>query len=368
MSDDPLQIKRIHHVELWVGNALQASYYYRRAFGFELYGYRGLETGSREETSFALRQNNARLLFTAPLSERGPVAEHVTLHGDGVRDIAFEVDDADAAFAAAVERGARPAAEPHDLVGDGVTVRHASVCTYGDTLHSFISAPGGAPDLLPGFEAREDGREDRGHGAGAGLLLVDHIVGNVELGKMETWCDFYKDVLGFHRYITFDDKDISTEFSALQSIVMSDATQTVKFPINEPAEGRRLSQIQEYLDYYKGAGAQHIALLTDDIVTTVKALRAGGVEFLDAPRSYYKGLLDRVGEIDEDLDTLASLGILVDADEEGYLLQIFTKPVEDRPTLFYEIIQRKGCRGFGKGNFKALFVAIEQEQEKRGNL
>ena len=366
MSNDPLKIRRIHHVELWVGNALQASYYYRRAFGFELYGYRGLETGSRLETTFALRQNDARLFFTAPLTERGPVSDHVTLHGDGVRDIAFEVDDADSAFAAAVERGAQPEAAPHDVASEGVTVRLASVRTYGDTLHSFISAPGGAPDLLPGFEPRQDDRADPGHSAG--LLIVDHIVGNVEQGKMEAWCDFYRDVLGFHRYITFDDKDISTEFSALQSIVMSDATQTVKFPINEPASGRRLSQIQEYLDYYKGAGAQHIALLTDDIVATVKALRAGGVEFLDAPRSYYEGLLDRVGTIDEDLDTLASLDILVDADEEGYLLQIFTKPVEDRPTLFYEIIQRKGCRGFGKGNFKALFVAMEQEQENRGNL
>ena len=264
MSQDPLQIQRIHHVELWVGNALQASYYYRRAFGFELHGYRGLETGSRQDTSFALRQNNAHLIFTAPLTDSGPVSEHVSVHGDGVRDIAFEVADADAAFAAAVERGAQPAAAPHDLTSEGVTVRLASVHTYGDTLHSFISAPGGAPDLLPGFEPRED---DRGaQGAGAGLLLVDHIVGNVEQGKMETWCDFYRDVLGFHRYITFDDKDISTEFSALQSIVMSDATQTVKFPINEPAQGRRLSQIQEYLNFYKGAGAQHIALLTDDIV------------------------------------------------------------------------------------------------------
>jgi len=252
------------------------------------------------------------------------------------------------------------------MEGEGPTVRHASVRTYGDTLHSFISAPGGAPDLLPGFELREDDRPDRGDGAG--LLLVDHIVGNVEQGKMETWCDFYRDVLGFHRYITFDDSDISTEYSALQSIVMSDPTQTVKFPINEPAEGRRLSQIQEYIDYYMGPGAQHIALLTDDIVTTVKALRAGGVEFLDAPRSYYEGLLDRVGEIEEDLEILSPLGILVDADEEGYLLQIFTKPIQDRPTLFYEIIQRKGCRGFGKGNFKALFVALEQEQERRGNL
>ncbi len=366
MSDDPLQIKRIHHVELWVGNALQAAYYYRRAFGFELYGYRGLETGSRQVTSHALRQAEARMILSAPLSEEGELAEHVKRHGDGVRDIAFEVADADAAFAAAVERGARPAAEPHDMASDGVTVRRASVFTYGETVHSFISAPGGAPDLLPGFEQRQD---DRGEAAaGAGLLLIDHIVGNVEVGKMDHWCDYYQKVLGFHRYITFDDKDISTEFSALQSVVMSDATQTVKFPINEPAEGRRLSQIQEYIDYYDGPGAQHIALLTDDIVTTVKALRAGGVEFLEAPKAYYETLLDRVGEIDEDLAVLEPLDILVDADDEGYLLQIFTKPVEDRPTLFYEIIQRKGCRGFGKGNFKALFVAIEQEQERRGNL
>ncbi len=301
MNGDPLQIIRIHHVELWVGNALQAAYFYRRAFGFELYGYRGLETGSREETSFALRQADARLVFTAPLTDQGDVSDHVKRHGDGVRDIAFEVADADAAFSAAVERGASPCSEPHDVMDGEVALRRASVFTYGDTVHSFISAPGSAavPELLPGFEAREDDRDDRG--AGPGLLLVDHIVGNVEVGRMDHWCDYYKNVLGFHRYITFDDQDISTEYSALQSVVMSDATQTVKFPINEPAEARRVSQIQEYLDYYKGPGAQHIALLTDDIITAVTALRAGGVQFLDAPRSYYEDLLERVGTIDEDL-------------------------------------------------------------------
>jgi 4-hydroxyphenylpyruvate dioxygenase len=355
-------LKRIHHVEFWVGNAKQASFFYRNAFGFSQFAYSGLETGSREATSYALKQHNARFVLTTPLGSNGYMNEFLRLHGDGVRDIAFEVADTDAAYAAALERGATGVVEPRDLTDEHGTLRHAAIQTYGDTLHSLISNKGYKGPFMPGYEAREIPEED------AGLRLVDHIVGNVELGKMNHWADWYSNVLGFERYITFDDKDISTEYSALMSIVMSDDSHKVKFPINEPAAGRKKSQIEEYLDYNNGPGVQHVALLTGDIVKTVKRLRSAGIDFLTVPQSYYEELPDRVGEIDEDLKTLAKLGILVDRDEEGYLLQLFTKPVEDRPTLFFEIIQRKGSRGFGKGNFRALFESIEREQAVRGNL
>jgi 4-hydroxyphenylpyruvate dioxygenase len=402
---NPLGLKKIHHVEFYVGNAKQAEFYYRMAFGFSRVAYSGLETGNRETTSYLLRQNRVNFVLTTPLSPEHPAAEHIKQHGDGVRDIAFQVDDADHAFNEAVKRGATPIIEPRDLSDANGAVRHAAIATYGDTIHSFFSyddgrkaangsngngnpksagsppAGGGVAEalrgrgggsnpkytysgvFLPGFEVQEMTGEE------VGIQLVDHIVGNVELGKMNYWCDFYRDVLGFFRYITFDDKDISTEYSALMSIVMSDGGHNIKFPINEPAESKKgKSQIQEYIDFYRSAGAQHIALLCKDIRQTVAKLQANGVEFLTVPDTYYEEMPERVGAIDEDIASLKKLGILVDRDEEGYLLQIFTKPVEDRPTVFYEILQRKGCKGFGKGNFKALFVSIEEEQRRRGNL
>jgi 4-hydroxyphenylpyruvate dioxygenase len=291
-----------------------------------------------------------------------PASAHIARHGDGVRDIAFEVDDAEAAFSEALRRGARPAIEPHEESDEHGAIRRAAIQTYGETIHSFISLHGYSGPFLPGY------REKLVEGVDAGLLRVDHVVGNVELGKMNEWAAWYSDVLGFKRYITFEDKDISTEYSALMSIVMSDNSYAIKFPINEPAPGRRKSQIDEYLDFYAGPGVQHIAMLTTDIVRTVRALKGSDVAFLSVPGSYYESMSDRVGPIDEGADTVRELGILVDRDEEGYLLQLFTKPVEDRPTLFFEVIQRKGSRGFGKGNFKALFEAIEREQALRGNL
>lgn len=362
MRDDPLQLKSIHHVELWVGNAKQAAFYYREVFGFSQLAYAGLETGRRDSASYALRQGKATFIFTTPLDANHYMSEHVKLHGDGVRDIAFVVDDADAAFREAVQRGAKPACDPRELRDDRGAVRHASIHTYGDTLHSFISFKDYRGPFLPGY------RSEQVQAGDTGILRIDHIVGNVELGKMDEWAEWYSRVLGFKRYMSFDDEDISTEYSALMSIVMSDDSHSVKFPINEPAAGRRKSQIQEYLDYYRGPGVQHIALQTSDIIQTVRHLRANGVEFLRVPDEYYEQLPARVGQIDQDLDAIRGLGVLVDRDHEGYLLQLFTRPVADRPTLFFEIIERHGSRGFGKGNFKALFEAIEAEQERRGNL
>ena len=392
-EQNPLGLKKIHHVEFYVGNAKQAEFYYRKAFGFSRVAYSGLETGNRETTSYVVRQNRVNFVLTTPLTPEHPAAEHIKLHGDGVRDIAFQVEDADHAFNEAVKRGAEPVIEPYDWKDDNGAVRRAAIKTYGDTIHSFISYADGrrastgegggatatsvsgtaaAPAeityvysgaFLPGFV------DQMVPGDEVGIVLVDHIVGNVELGKMNHWCDFYRDVMGFTRYITFDDKDISTEYSALMSIVMSDGGHNIKFPINEPAEGKGgKSQIQEYIDFYRSAGAQHVALLCKDVRETVAKLQANGVEFLRVPDTYYEEMPGRVGPIDEDIEELKRLGILVDRDDEGYLLQIFTKPVEDRPTVFYEILQRKGCKGFGKGNFKALFVSIEEEQRRRGNL
>ena len=398
-EQNPLGLKKIHHVEFYVGNAKQAEFYYRKAFGFSRVGYRGLETGDREVTSYLMKQNRVNFILTTPLLPEHPAAEHIKQHGDGVRDIAFQVEDADHAFNEAVKRGATAVTEPRDLTDENGTVRHAAIATYGDTIHSLYSysalknpiatAPGsdksGSPHVSKGSSSAATAPAEITHaysgvflpgfveqvvpGEEVGIQLVDHIVGNVELGKMNYWCDFYRDVLGFFRYITFDDKDISTEYSALMSIVMSDGGHNIKFPINEPAESKKgKSQIQEYIDFYRSAGAQHIALLCKDIRSTVAKLAESGVEFLTVPDTYYDELPSRVGEIDEDIESLKKLGILVDRDEEGYLLQIFTKPVEDRPTVFYEILQRKGCKGFGKGNFKALFVSIEEEQRRRGNL
>jgi 4-hydroxyphenylpyruvate dioxygenase len=360
--ENDLKLKRIHHVEFWVGNARQAAYYYRKGFGFSQYAYCGLETGQRDRTSYALTQGKATIVLTTPMTASHPAAEHIKQHGDGVRDIAFEVDDADKSFAEAVRRGAKPAIEPHDAKDQYGTIRRAAVHTYGDTIHSLISYKDYKGPFLPDYvEAKIPGDD-------CGILRIDHIVGNVELGKMQHWADYYTNVFGFHRYITFDDKDISTEYSALMSIVMSDDSHSVKFPINEPAAARKKSQIEEYIDAYKGAGVQHIALQTKDVLHTVGKLQANGLDFLRVPDAYYEELPNRVGDIEENLEAIKKLGILVDRDEEGYLLQIFSKPVEDRPTVFFEIIQRKGSRGFGKGNFKALFTAIEMEQALRGNL
>ena len=359
---NPLGLKNIHHVEFWVGNAKQAAFFYRHAFGFSQLAYSGLETGNRETSSYLLQQSKARILLTTPLNADNPINDHLVKHGDGIRDIAFHVEDADQAFEEAVRRGAFVAHEPRDVTDEHGTVRHAAVKTYGDTIHSLISYKDYRGVFLPGFQPKEVAGKD------TGIVRVDHIVGNVELGKMNYWCDYYAKVFGFERFISFDDKDISTEYSALMSIVMSDNSHSIKFPLNEPASGKRKSQIEEYLDFYGGPGAQHVALLCKDILETVGNLRANGVEFLTVPDSYYEMLPERVGKIDEDTVKIRNLGILVDRDDEGYLLQLFTKPVEDRPTLFFEIIQRHGSRGFGKGNFRALFESIEAEQAKRGNL
>ncbi len=360
--ENPLKLKRIHHVEFWVGNARQAAYFYRNGFGFSQIAYRGLETGCRDAASFVLQQNRANFMLTSPLTQNHPAAEHTRRHGDGVKDIALQVEDADFAFEEAVRRGAEPAWEPRDLTDDYGTVRWGAIRTYGDTIHSLISYKNYAGPFLPGFASAIIPGDE------VGILLVDHMVGNVELGKMNYWADFYSQVFGFHRYISFDDKDISTEYSALMSIVMSDDSYSVKFPINEPAPGLRKSQIDEYLEAYGGPGVQHIALRTNDAIETVGKLQKNGIAFLRVPDTYYDLLPERVGELEEPISKIRELGILVDKDQEGYLLQIFSKPVEDRPTVFFEIIERKGSRGFGKGNFKALFEALELEQARRGNL
>ena len=361
-GQNPLKLKRIHHIEFWTGNAKQSSYFYRKAFGFSQLAYSGLETGNRDVASYVLSQGKIRFVVSTPLGPKHPAAEHIRKHGDGVHDIALQVEDADFAFNEAVRRGAKPVIEPHDVHDAHGTVRRAAIHTYGETIHSLISYKDYNGAFLPGYETAEIA------GQPAGLLMIDHIVGNVELGKMNEWAEWYSKVMGFSRYITFDDKDISTEYSALMSIVMSDDNKVVKFPINEPAPGRKKSQIDEYLEWYHGPGVQHVALQCGDIIETITQLKANGVEFLSVPDSYYDELETRVGKIDEPMDKLRELKILVDRDEEGYLLQLFSKPVEDRPTVFFEIIQRKGSRGFGKGNFKALFQSIEAEQARRGNL
>jgi 4-hydroxyphenylpyruvate dioxygenase len=363
-ATDTFPINGTDYVEFYVGNAKQAAHYYRSAFGFQLVAYRGPETGTRDRASYLIQQNKVRLVLTSALGPDHPVAEHVLRHGDGVRDIALWVDDAREAFARAVERGARPVAEPTVLRDDEGEVVIAAFQTYGDTIHTLVERRNYRGAFLPGFRRLES----RFNPSPVGLLHVDHCVGNVELGRMNTWVKFYEDVMGFRNLISFDDKDISTEYSSLMSKVVANGNERIKFPINEPAQGKKKSQIDEYLEFYRGPGVQHLAIATDGIIETVSALRDRGVEFLRVPTTYYDDLQTRVGRIDEPVDTLAELGILVDRDPDGYLLQIFTKPVQDRPTVFYEIIQRKGARSFGKGNFKALFEAIEREQALRGNL
>jgi 4-hydroxyphenylpyruvate dioxygenase len=361
---DTFPINGTDYVEFYVGNAKQAATFYRAAFGFRLLGYRGPETGTRDRVSYLLEQNKVRFLLTTGLSPDHPVQQHVTQHGDGVRDVALWVDNARDAFTKAVERGARPAYEPQTLKDEAGEVIVAGIHTYGDTIHSLVERRNYRGLFMPGFRAAESPYNP----APVGLQYVDHCVGNVELGAMNRWVKFYQDVLGFKNLISFDDKDISTEYSALMSKVVANGNERIKFPINEPAQGKKKSQIDEYLEFYRGPGVQHVAIITHDIVATVTALRDRGVEFLRVPTTYYDELQGRVGKIDEPIAQLQELGILVDRDEDGYLLQIFTKPVQDRPTLFYEIIQRKGARSFGKGNFKALFEAIEREQALRGNL
>ena len=363
-AHDTFPINGTDYVEFWVGNAKQAALYYRAAFGFRLVGYRGPETGVRDRASYLLEQHKLRFVLTSSLGPEGPISDHVRLHGDGVRDIAFWVDDARDAYAKAVERGARSAQEPTVLTDDQGEVVVAGIRTYGDTVHSIVERRNYRGLFMPGFVPVQSPFAP----PGTGLQYVDHCVGNVELGKMNEWVGFYEKVLGFYNLLSFDDKDISTEYSALMSKVMSNGNGRIKFPINEPAAGKKKSQIDEYLEFYRGPGVQHVALATNNIIETVTALRDRGVEFLKVPGSYYDTVLDRVGKIDEDLAPLRELGILIDRDDEGYLLQIFSKPVQDRPTLFYEIIQRKGAKSFGKGNFKALFEAIEREQAARGNL
>ena len=364
MSTDFLPLMGTDYVELYVGNAKQAAHFYKTAFGFQSYAYSGPETGDKEKVSYVLIQNKVRLVLTTPLHPEGTIAEHVNKHGDGVKAVALMVNDAADAFAQTVKRGAKPYMEPTTREDADGKIVMSGIHIYGDTVHLFIERKDYKGTFMPGFKVWESHYNP----ADVGLQYIDHCVGNVGWNQMNTWVSFYEDVMGFKNILTFDDKQISTEYSALMSKVMSNGNGFVKFPINEPAEGKKKSQVEEYLDFYKDAGVQHIAIATQDIITTVSALSERGVEFLKVPNTYYDQLLDRIGPIDEDLEPLRKLGILVDRDDEGYLLQIFTKPVEDRPTLFFEIIQRKGAKSFGAGNFKALFEALEREQELRGNL
>ncbi len=362
---DEIAIEGFDYIEFFVGNALQACYYYHKGFGFDVVGYRGLETGDRDSVSYVLRQKNVQLVLTGSLGPESPIAEHVHQHGDGVKNIALRVKDARKAYETALSRGAKSIIEPEVVEDENGRFVSATVQAYGDTVHTFVERHAYKGGFAPGFKTVEKPGND---GKGAGLLIVDHVVGNVERDRMESWVEFYQKVFGFYVYQYFDAKDISTQYSALVSKVMANKSGSIKLPINEPAPGARRSQIQEYLDYYTAPGVQHIAIATADIIKTVANLRERGIEFLTVPRSYYDALPERVGQIDEDIEELSKLGILVDRESEGYLLQIFTKPVEDRPTLFFEVIQRKGAKGFGKGNFKALFESIEREQAARGNL
>lgn len=363
-ATDPLSLRGIDYVEMYVGNARQAAHFYRTAYGFTPVAYAGLETGVRDRISFVMQQRTIRLVLTGALSPDSPIAEHVKLHGDGVKDIALEVDNVESAFAAAVARGATPLLEPTVIESKWGRVHKATIHAYGDTVHTFIQRDDYTGTFLPGYHKVVDPPKAEP----TGIAAIDHMVGNVELGKMDEWVNFYARVMGFSQLQQFTDDDISTEYSALMSKVVQNGSGRIKFPINEPAEGRKKSQIDEYLDFYRGPGVQHIALITPDIIGTVRQLRDNGIQFLKTPDTYYMALAERIGAIDEDYDTLRELGILVDRDDEGYLLQIFTKPTGDRPTVFFEIIQRKGSQGFGAGNFKALFQAIEREQELRGNL
>ncbi len=363
-TTDTFPINGTDFIEFYVGNAKQSAQFYRHVFGYDIVAYRGPETGVRDRASYLLQQDKVRLMVTTALRPDSPIADHVHRHGDGVKDIALWVDDARKAYGLAIERGAQSSAEPKVLVDDQGEVIIAAIKTYGETIHSLVERRNYKGLFMPGFVPYAG----RGKGKPVGLKYIDHCVGNVELGAMNKWVKYYADVLGFSQLISFDDKTISTEYSALMSKVVANGNGRIKFPLNEPAKGKKKSQIDEYLEFYHGPGCQHIAIATDDIISTVAQLRDRGVEFLHVPATYYETVSERVGKIDEDIAPLKELGILVDRDEEGYLLQTFSKPMEDRPTLFFEIIQRKGAKSFGAGNFKALFEALEREQALRGNL
>jgi 4-hydroxyphenylpyruvate dioxygenase len=368
MSHSDLPLRRIDHVRFFVGNARQSAYFYRNAFGFDVIAYAGLETGVKHEAGYVLRQGEITFVLTSSLRANDPDNMRLMFHGDGVKDIALEVEDVRQSFETAVGRGAIGVIPPTKLQDDFGTYEYATIRAYGDTTHSFINRDHYHGVFAPGFQQLDPDRYSPSTFHSVGLRAIDHIVANVEEGKMEEWVRWYERVLGFSQLVHFDDQDISTEYTALMSKVMQNGTGRIKFPINEPAKSKRRSQIDEYLQFYGGAGVQHIAMATGNIIETVKAMQANDVSFLRVPPAYYHMLTERVGEIKEDLAELAELGILVDRDDEGYLLQIFTKPVEDRPTLFFEVIQRRGSRSFGKGNFKALFEAIEREQALRGTL
>lgn len=361
---DFLPLQGTDYVELYVGNAKQAAHFYKTAFGFQSLAYAGPETGMKDKVSYVIRQNKLTFVLTTPLRINNPIADHIYKHGDGVKVLALKVEDAASAWMETVKRGARSYMEPVTSKDESGEIVMSGIHTYGDTVHLFIERKNYNGVFMPGFREWKSNYNP----TETGLLYVDHCVGNVGWNQMNPWVNFYEQVMGFKNILTFDDKDISTEYSALMSKVMSNGNGFVKFPINEPAEGKKKSQVEEYLDFYNGEGVQHVAIATNDIVHTVGELQKRGVEFLTIPASYYTDVLDRVGKIDEDLAPLQELGILIDRDEEGYLLQIFSKPLEDRPTLFFEIIQRKGAKSFGKGNFKALFEALEREQDARGNL
>lgn len=364
-AQDFLPLLGTDYVEFYVGNAKQAAHFYKTAFGFQSLAYAGLETGVKDRASYVLKQDKIRLVLTTALNSDSPVGEHVKKHGDGVKVIALWVDDATSAFNETTKRGAKPFMEPRTEKDEHGEVVRSGIYTYGETVHLFVERKNYNGIFLPGFELWESDYNP----SPTGLKFIDHMVGNVGWGEMNQWVKWYEEVMGFENFLTFDDKQIHTEYSALMSKVMANGNGRVKFPINEPAEGKKKSQIEEYLDFYEGSGCQHIAVATNNIIETVTQLRARGVEFLSAPpQAYYDEIPTRVGAIKEDLEVLQKLGILIDCDEEGYLLQIFTKPVEDRPTLFFEIIQRMGAKGFGAGNFKALFESIEREQERRGTL
>lgn len=363
-NTDFLPINGTDYLELYVGNCKQAAHYYQSAFGFQPVAYAGLETGLRDRESYVVQQGKIRLVLTSPLHGGTEIGKHIDMHGDGVKVVALWVDDARDAFYETISRGAKPYMEPVEEKDDHGTVVRSGIHTYGDTVHIFVERSQYNGVFLPSFRPWTPAF----HPSPVGLKFVDHMVGNVGWNEMNEWVNFYAKVMGFNQLVSFDDKDISTEYTALMSKVMSNGNGRIKFPINEPAEGKKKSQVEEYLDFYEGAGIQHLAVATDDIITTVTHLKERGVEFLRVPDNYYEELRGRIGDIDEEMEQLQSLGILVDRDDEGYLLQIFSKPVEPRPTMFFEIIQRKGAKSFGKGNFKALFEAIEQEQVLRGTL
>lgn len=367
-SGDPLAINGFAYIEIYAESQKQSAFFLSRAFGFSPVSYKGLETGSKDKTCLLMRQGNITLIISSPLHSDSEIAEHVRTHGFSVKDVAFDVPDAVLAYKEAISRGATSAIAPMRLTDEKGSIVRSAIKTYGDTIHSFISREGYPEDLLPGFVPYSKVFPKSPIIPSAGLVSIDHVVGNVELGKMDEWVSFYERILGFSQRTHFTDDDISTEYSALMSKVMFNGNGRIKLPINEPAEGKRKSQIEEYLDFHEGPGVQHIAFLTDNIIDTVSALRDNGVRFLFVPKTYYDHIPERVGAIKEDLETISALGILVDRDEDGYLLQIFTKTLQDRPTLFFEIIQREGSQGFGVGNFKALFEAIERDQAARGNL